>query len=443
MLLDSESRRRLGRLEAAVDAAVADRPDAGGSNDLGELLELLTVVDRLTARATELAGRVLATGAAEKRAGMELEALLRVSARRTHGDARTLALAGEVLESMPRTAATFAGGVIGWGEVRAIVRAARDLNADDRAWLDEALGAERDRFARMEPDGVVAEVDRLVASLEPEAEERAHEAAYRRRFVAVQLALDGSAALQAELPADATAAVLSAMDLAARRIARDTADAADRELDTDEAEDWEVWRDRARRRADGLVELAESYLAGDDDARARPTMLLVADADVVSARGDDGGQVAAPGGAELLWNGPRGPIRLPRAVVDRLSCDVDHRLIMRDGTTIVGVTSSADLVDDDLRAALHARDHHCRFPGCRRPARHCVAHHVVWRRLGGVTAPRNLALLCGRHHWAVHHGGWEMTMEATGVCRFSFRRRQHETVPPGRPAPDAGRDPPG
>lgn len=441
--MDTESRRRLARLGDAVDAAVADRPDAGGSNDLGELLRLLAMVDRLTARATALAGRVLATGAAEKRGGMELEAMLRVSARRTHGDARTLAVAGEVLGSMSRTAEMFADGVIGWGEVRAIVHAARALNAEQRAWLDGTLSARENRIAAMEPDAVVGEVDRLVASLRPEVEEGAHRAAYRRRFVAVQLALDGSSTLQAELPAEATAAVLSAIDLAARRIARGTADAADHELDPDEAEDWEVWRDRARRRADGLVEIAESYLAGSDEVRARPTMLLVADADVVTGRGQDGERSDTTGGAELLWNGPRGPIRLPREVVDRLSCDADHRLIMRDGTTIVGVTSSAEFVDDDLRAALHVRDHHCRFPGCRRPARHCVAHHVVWRRLGGVTALRNLALLCGRHHWAVHHGGWEMTVDATGVCRFSFGRRQHETLPPGRPGPDAGRDPPG
>uniref|UniRef100_UPI00048A3EC9 HNH endonuclease signature motif containing protein n=1 Tax=Rhodococcus sp. UNC363MFTsu5.1 TaxID=1449069 RepID=UPI00048A3EC9 len=54
-------------------------------------------------------------------------------------------------------------------------------------------------------------------------------------------------------------------------------------------------------------------------------------------------------------------------------------------------------------ALVHARDGHCRFPGCTRPAAGCQLDHIIEYRAhdpiaGGWTIPGNLHCLCRYHH---------------------------------------------
>ncbi|HKB32803.1 MAG TPA: HNH endonuclease signature motif containing protein, partial [Candidatus Dormibacteraeota bacterium] len=51
---------------------------------------------------------------------------------------------------------------------------------------------------------------------------------------------------------------------------------------------------------------------------------------------------------------------------------------------------------------------HCIWTGCERPASWCSGHHLVHWLHGGTNEPSNLALLCNRHHWMVHEGGWQI-----------------------------------
>ncbi len=60
--------------------------------------------------------------------------------------------------------------------------------------------------------------------------------------------------------------------------------------------------------------------------------------------------------------------------------------------------------------ALIARDRGCIAPGCGMPPARCEAHHVIWWRHGGGTDIDLLALLCARHHAAVHAGIWTIQM---------------------------------
>lgn len=50
------------------------------------------------------------------------------------------------------------------------------------------------------------------------------------------------------------------------------------------------------------------------------------------------------------------------------------------------------------RRFLEARDRHCRFPGCRMPARRCQIDHNLEQHEGGPTCICNLSCLCIRHH---------------------------------------------
>ena len=79
-----------------------------------------------------------------------------------------------------------------------------------------------------------------------------------------------------------------------------------------------------------------------------------------------------------------------------------------------------------LRRALLHRDHGCRFPGC--GLSFGEGHHVRHWAQGGPTTLPNLALLCRRHHRAVHEEGYQVDRQPDGALRF---RR-----PDGRPLPE-------
>ncbi|GAA5093619.1 hypothetical protein GCM10025760_24050 [Microbacterium yannicii] len=80
---------------------------------------------------------------------------------------------------------------------------------------------------------------------------------------------------------------------------------------------------------------------------------------------------------------------------------------------------------------LNARDQHCRFPGCRRPARRCHHDHTHDHARGGPTDVTNLACLCARHHTLKHATDWKVRQLPGGTLEW--------TSPAGRPYLD---DPP-
>jgi hypothetical protein len=64
--------------------------------------------------------------------------------------------------------------------------------------------------------------------------------------------------------------------------------------------------------------------------------------------------------------------------------------------------------------------------------RHSQGHHIHHWANGGPTRLDNLALLCRRHHRAVHEEGYRVERDADGTLRFSTPRGQ--PIPPV-PAP--------
>src|SRR5205823_784952 len=111
----------------------------------------------------------------------------------------------------------------------------------------------------------------------------------------------------------------------------------------------------------------------------------------------------------------------------RLACDAT-RVVMRhdpDGR-VTEVGARTRTIPPALRRALHHRDRACRFPGCAR--RFGQGHHIKHWANGGPTTLSNLALLCRRHHRAVHEEGYQVERQADGSLQF---RR-----PDGRPLPD-------
>lgn len=71
------------------------------------------------------------------------------------------------------------------------------------------------------------------------------------------------------------------------------------------------------------------------------------------------------------------------------------------------------------RRYLHARDEHCRFPGCRQSARRSEADHIVPYAAGGRTAVDNLETLCKRHHMLKHHSPWRVRHLGAGELEWT------------------------
>jgi hypothetical protein len=84
--------------------------------------------------------------------------------------------------------------------------------------------------------------------------------------------------------------------------------------------------------------------------------------------------------------------------------------------------------NEDLRRLLRARDQHCRFPGCRLPARYCDDDHLIDAAQGGPTDADNLAGECRRHHVLKHQTAWTVEHVGGGVL--------HWKSPTGRVYPD-------
>jgi 5-methylcytosine-specific restriction endonuclease McrA len=119
--------------------------------------------------------------------------------------------------------------------------------------------------------------------------------------------------------------------------------------------------------------------------------------------------------------------RVSAETSQRLACDAS-RVVMRHDCEgrIVEIGARTRTIPPALRRALHHRDRGCRFPGCGLPFGQ--GHHLRHWARGGPTTLSNLALLCRRHHRAVHEEGY--TVERAPDGTLCFKR------PDGWPLPD-------
>jgi len=173
-----------------------------------------------------------------------------------------------------------------------------------------------------------------------------------------------------------------------------------------------------QQQADALALLAETALhRGIDPGVPAERYQVVVHVDALALADPD------QPGQSVLEDGMRVSAETSR----RLACDAS-RVVMRhdsDGRA-VEVGARTRTIPPALRRALLHRDRGCRFPGC--GLRFVQGHHLRHWAQGGPTTLSNLALLCRRHHRAVHEEGYEVERQPDGELRF---RR-----PDGRPLAD-------
>jgi len=189
-------------------------------------------------------------------------------------------------------------------------------------------------------------------------------------------------------------------------------------------------RTLSQRRGEGLVKLAQHYLDSRTDpntpGRAVPTVTVLFTPELDRWMLEDHR-------CELDGFGP-----VCFDTVRRLLCDARGAwMTMKDRREVLDMGRETRTPTTAQRRAVIARDRHCRYPGCRAPARWCDVHHLVEWEEGGTTDLANLVLLCRRHHVAVHEGAKQLVRNHDGTCSvtpgFRGRRRRREGLARGDP----------
>ena len=161
----------------------------------------------------------------------------------------------------------------------------------------------------------------------------------------------------------------------------------------------------AQQRADALALLAETALHQGLEPGApgeRYQVVVHVDAPAL-ADSEQPGQSALEDGTHVSAETSR-----------RLACDAS-RVVMRhdEEGRVVEIGARTRTIPPALRRALQHRDHGCRFPGC--GVRFGQGHHLQHWAQGGPTTLSNLALLCRRHHRAVHEEGYQVARAPDGA----------------------------
>jgi len=326
------------------------------------------------------------------------------------GAARERVRVARALGTLPRLAQALARGELSYSKVRALTRVATPETEERLLAVGRAGTAEHvERIVRG-----WRRVDRI-------AEARETAKRHRSRALHVYQDEDGMVVIHGRLEPEAGAVLMKALEagrdtLYRRRRADDvsaeTSGGVPAETRTDEPPTW------GQQQADALALIAETALHHGIDPGApgeRYQVVVHVDAPVLA-------DADAPG-QSVLEDGTH----VSAETSQRLACDAT-RVVMRhdeDGR-VTEVGARTRTIPPALRRALQHRDKGCRFPGCGRPFGQ--GHHIQHWAHGGPTTLSNLAMLCRRHHRAVHEEGYQVERRTDG--ELCFRR------PDGRPLPD-------
>jgi 5-methylcytosine-specific restriction endonuclease McrA len=320
------------------------------------------------------------------------------------GTARERVRVARALGSLPRLADALAHGELSYAKVRALTRVATPDTEE--------------RLLAVGKAGTACHVERIVRGwrrVNALAEARETTQRHKTRGLHVYEDEDGMVVVRGRLTPEAGAVLRQALEAARETLyqrARGT-DAAESPEDVPAGTP-----SMAQQQADALALLAETALHHGIDPGAPGDRYQV----VVHVDGAVLADPEAPGQSVL-----EGGTHVPAGRSERLACDAS-RVVMRhdaDGR-IVEVSARTRTIPPAIRRALHHRDHGCRFPGCGLPFGQ--GHHLRHWAQGGPTTLSNLAMLCRRHHRAVHEEGYQVERWPDGELRF---RR-----PDGRPLPD-------
>ena len=319
------------------------------------------------------------------------------------GAARERVRVAHALETLPRLAQALARGELSYAKVRALTRVATPE-------IEERLLA-------VGRAGTADHVERIVRGwrrMDRKAEAQEDARRHARRELYMYQGDDGMVVIRGRL-APEVGAVLAQALIAARETLYQRTRAQGGAISAPDVP--AETPTMAQQQADAMGLLAETALHHSIDPGApgeRYQVVVHVDAPVLEDL-DAPGQSALEDGARVSAETSR-----------RLACDAS-RVVMhhgRDGR-VVEVAARTRTIPPALRRALHHRDRGCRFPGC--GSRFGQGHHIRHWAQGGPTKLSNLAMLCRRHHRAVHEEGYQVDRQPDGQLRF--RRPDGQLLP--------------
>ena len=391
-----------------VNAPVGGRDPADRGQDLKELRHLLDLQELTFAG---WAAGFAATEEAERQGSASTVDWVRHETRMAVTAASSAIRVGEQMPSLPESVAAVRSGEIGYAHLALMASTSAAVTEstvappfDEQPLLAKAREHSVSRFrhdcdhARHAADAAGFLADHLTA-----VEWRAFEMS----------PCDNGVLLRGRLDTVAAATLRSALEpLATKAGADDT-------------------RRRKRRLADALVELANHGLdAGvlPSQAGQRPHVQVTTTLETLMD------VCGAPAGV-LQFSEP-----VSVATVQRLACDSSiTRILLRPKSAILDVGRATRVPSPAQRRALVARDGGCIWPGCERPASWTSAHHFKHWGHFGVTELPNMGLVCYRHHWQVHEGGWNLAWTDDGRL-LTIPPSPDWPLPRGEPPPTDAQD---
>jgi hypothetical protein len=325
------------------------------------------------------------------------------------GAARERVRVARALGSLPRLADALGRGELSYAKVRALTRVATPETEE------RLLGVGR--------AGTAAHVERIVRGwrrVDRAAEAREAGRQHVRRGLQVYEDEDGMVVVRGRLTPEAGALLRRALEagrevLYQRRRRDAVACAGEPAMEPPTP---------AQQQADALALITETALHQGLDPGTpgeRYQVVVHVDAPVLA-------DPAQPG-QSVLEDGAHVSAETSR----RLACDASRVVLRHDGDgRVVEIGARTRTIPPALRRVLQQRDRGCRFPGC--GVRVAQGHHLHHWAEGGPTTLSNLALLCRRHHRAVHEEGYEVERQPDDRLRF---RRPDGRELPEVPAPAA------
>ena len=321
------------------------------------------------------------------------------------GAARERVRVARALVTLPRLASALARAELSYAKVRALTRVATPETEE--------------RLLAVGRAGTAHHVERIVRGWRRmDRKKEAREAAlqHRNRALHVRQDDDGMVVIHGRLAPEVGALLMRALEAA-----RDSLYRIQHTTIATMAHDEPP--SMAQQQADALALIAETALRHGLDPGApgeRYQVVVHVDAAVLA-------DADAPG-QSVLEDGTR----VSAETSQRLACDAS-RVVMRHDAEgrMTEIGARTRTIPPALRRALLHRDRGCRFPGC--GLRFGQGHHLRHWAHGGPTTLSNLAMLCRRHHRAVHEEGYRVERLANGGLEF---RRPDGQLLPDVPAPE-------
>src|SRR6202790_409433 len=348
-----------------------------------ELTQLLHQVDLLLLRAPQAAARFAKTNEYDRWGYASPIDWIRFTCHQTSTVAADLIAVGDKLARVPQSHQAVSDGEIGFAHLKAMARTAAAVGSN----FDEALLLAKARENSPGKFYYLCNHYRHSAERKGFEVEQADQVENRKLWIST--GEDGAVWVNGVFDPVGGASIRTMLEPLARRAGKNDD------------------RCREKRMADAMVDLANHVL----------------DSGLIPQQGSQRTHLQVTTSLETLLGLPGAPaadlefssVPVSSRTVERLACDASvTRILLDSKSVVIDVGRAKRTISGPARKALNVRDRGCTWPGCERPASWTSGRHIRHWIHGGPNEADNLTLLCYRHHWNVHEGGWQIVRADDG-----------------------------